>query len=162
MQGTGKRKVLAQNIQPFQWKRTSHNTDQQLGLPLCLPCLTGDFAIKSDYCYQQEADLAVLFQGESSKLQISQNTGWVMLAHVDGMVWSLSLSYGMGKTLWPDQHKLFIYATNTRFPEQGHIHLPSYGKLEKIQMGTSAWFWALRSTPLKVLPGEKQLAFCIL
>lgn len=58
--------------------------------------------MKSDYCYQQEADLAVLLQGESSKLQSRQNMGWVILAHVDGMLWSLSLFYGMGKILWPD------------------------------------------------------------
>lgn len=133
-----------------------HN--QQLGLPLCLPGLTGDFAIKSDYCYQQEADLAVLFQGESSKLQISQNTGWVILAHVDGILWSLSLANGMGKILWPD--KLFIQVTNTRFPEQRPAKLQK--TRNKIQKGTSAWFWVLGSTPLKFLPGEKQFACYLL
>lgn len=43
--------------------------------------LNWDFAIKSDYCYQQEASLAVLLQGESSKSQISQHAGWGSLAH---------------------------------------------------------------------------------
>jgi hypothetical protein len=60
MLATGKKNDSAQNIQPSSWKRTFHSTNQYLRLPPCLPYLSGDFAMKSDYCYQQEAEWAVL------------------------------------------------------------------------------------------------------
>lgn len=62
--------------------------------------LNWDFAIKSDYCYQQEAGLAVLLQGESSKSQISQHAGWGSLAHVHRTPASPCLRAGEDSVAW--------------------------------------------------------------
>lgn len=160
MPGTGKTKVSAQNIQPSMEKNLPWH--KSITWATSLFALTGVFAIKSDYCYQQEADLAVLLQGESSKLQISQNTRSVILTHTDGMFWSLFLSCVWGGFCDLTQLKLRMQVTNTRFPEQGHIDIPKSWRTKGNSKGNQGFVLGARIHTPQVPPGEKSFALCIL
>lgn len=83
--------------------------------------------------------MAVLFQGESSKLQISQNPGWQILAHIHTQNAHVSpCAVAWSGFCGLTQLKLFMQATNTRLLEQGCTDIPNHGKLKKMQKGNSA------------------------